>query len=434
MTIDRRDHWRPHSLRSSGARGYSKGGDQFPATAPKFLERGQGAYVWDDLGNRFLDWTMGLRTVTLGYGCAAVDDAAIEQTLEGSDVGHPSMIETELAQELVDLIPGGEIVKFAKDGSAVATAAIKLARAYTGRPYIAYCADHTLFFLDDRFIGRAAGSGGALPQVSAYSLPFAYNDLASLQTVFDARPGEIAAVIMEPSTDTSPQGGFLEKVASQCKREGALFILDERITGFRWHIRGAQAYFGVTPDLSTFGKGMANGYSVTALVGRRDVMELGGLTHDGSGGFLNSTTHGAEYAPLAAAGAAIALCRKEPVVDHLWRTGGHLIEGLNDAARGAGVAEHFKAYGFPCRPEYVCTEPGSQVPSLGLRTLFMQEMLRGGVLVSCISPSYAHGRREVEVTLAAARHAFQIYAYALEDGWGRYLKGDPIKPAIGVYN
>lgn len=433
MTVDRRGTWRTHRL-SPGAHIYSKGDGQFPATAPRYLERGQGAYVWDDLGNRFLDWTMGLRTVTLGHGCAAVDDAAIEQMRSGSTIRRPSMIEAELTQELVDLIPGGEMVKFAQNGSTVTTAAIELARACTGRPYIAYCVDHPHYSNDGRFVETTAGGNGALPQAGSYSLPFAYNDLASLQTLFGAKPGEIAAVIMEPSTDTPPQDGFLEKVASQCKHEGALFILDERITGFRWHIRGGQTYFGVTPDLSTFGKGMANGYSVAALVGRRDVMELGGHTHNGSGVFLDSMMRDAENAPLAAARAVIALCRKEPVVDHLWRTGRHLIDGLNDAARGAGVGEHFEAYGFPCRPEYVCTEPGFEGPSLGLRTLFMQEMLRGGVLVSCISPSYAHGQREVEVTLAVARHAFQIYAHALEDGWGKYLKGKPIKPAIGVYN
>lgn len=434
MTVDRRENWRPQSLISGDVHTYGEGGDQFPAWGPRYLERGQGAYVWDDLGNRFLDWTMGLRTVTLGYGCAAVDDAVNEQLRKGSKLERPAIIETELAQELVDLIPAGEVVRFARDGLAVNTTTIKLARAYTGRLFIAYCVEHPFYSYDGWFNGTTACGGSALFQASSYSLPFAYNDLASLQILFDAKPGEIAAIIMEPSTDTSPQDGFLEKVAAQCKHQGALFILDEVNTGFRWHIRGAQAYFGVTPDLSIFGKGMANGYSVTALVGRRDVMELGGLSHKGSGVVHDPTAHGVENAPLAAASAAIALCRKEPVVDHLWQTGRDLIEGLNDAARGAGVGEHFKAYGFPCRPEYVCTEPGSLGPSLGLRTLFMQEMLRGHVLVSSISPSYAHGQREVEVTLAAARHAFQIYAYALEDGWGRYLNGEPVKPPIGVYN
>lgn len=434
MTVDRRDNWRTHSLIPGGAHTYSKGDDQFPAVAPRYLERGEGAYVWDHLGNRFIDWTMGLRTMTLGYGFGAVDEAAIAQIRKGNNFGRPSMIETELAQEIVDLLPSAEMVKFAKNGSTATTAAVKLARAYTGRPYVAYCIDHPFFSYDDWFIGTTSCNSGALSGATDFSLPFAYNDLGSLETLFQSRPNEIAAVIMEPSTDTAPKDGFLEKVAAQCKSEGALFILDEMITGFRWHLRGAQAFFGVTPDLSIFGKGMANGYSVSALVGRRDILELGGLDHSRQKVFLISTTHGAENAPLAAAQATIKVFREEPVVDHIWDVGRQLIAGLNEAARDARLGESFNAFGYPCRPEYVCRDPETGEPSLPLRTLFMQEMVREGILLSYLSPSYAHGQRELDATLAAARRAFVTYERALEDGWRKYLDGNPIKPVFRAYN
>ncbi|TAN69062.1 MAG: glutamate-1-semialdehyde 2,1-aminomutase, partial [Magnetospirillum sp.] len=350
-----------HRLIPGGAHTYSKGDDQFPANAPRYLESGDGAVVWDDKGNRFVDWTMGLRTMTLGYNCRAVDDAAIAQIRKGNNFGRASFIETELAHDLVELIPSAEMVKFAKNGSSVTTAAVKLARAFTGRPHVAFCKDHPFFSYDDWFIGATACDGGIPPAHVAHSFGFAYNDLASLERVFAENPGQVAAVIMEACTTEAPREGFLQGVQALCRREGALFILDEMITGFRFAVPGAQAYFGLEPDLCTFGKGIANGYSVSVLAGRRDVMRLGGLHHDEKRVFLISTTHGAENCGLAAARACLNIFREQPVVKHLWAVGRRLMDGLAEAAREAGVAEQFQLVGYPCSPGYVTRDRDGMV-------------------------------------------------------------------------
>jgi glutamate-1-semialdehyde 2,1-aminomutase len=422
-----------HRFIPGGAHTYSKGDDQFPANAPCFLERGEGAWVWDDADNRFLDWTMGLRSMTLGYGYNPVDEAAIAQIRKGSNFGRPSRIEYELAEEIVDLIPCAEMVKYAKHGSVVTTAGIKLARAYTGRPYVTFCKDHPFFSYDDWFIGTTAANAGIPEAHYQYSLPFRYNDIASLQAQFTAHPGQIAAVILEACTTDEPIDDFLGKVRTLCTREGAVMILDEMITGFRWDPRGAQAYFGVTPDLATFGKGMANGYSVSALVGHRDIMELGGIHHDKPRVFLISTTHGAENHCLAAARAALEAYRTLPVIQHIWHTGRALMDGMNTAARDAGLADRFAVIGYPCRPEIVCRDAGGNI-SLPLRTLFMQEMIRRGILLSYIVPSFAHTDEQVALTVEATREALGIYARAVEDGWEAHLGGAPVKPVFRAYN
>jgi glutamate-1-semialdehyde 2,1-aminomutase len=422
-----------HDLIPGGAHTYSKGDDQFPANAPKHLERGEGAFVWSDTGDKFLDWTMGLRTMTLGYGSRAVIDAAIEQIEKGSNFGRPSAIEKEAAQDLIDLIPSAEMVKFAKNGSTVTSAAVKLARAYTGRSKVAICKDHPFFSYDDWFIGTTPSDGG-IPETERHlSLVFQYNNAASLERLFIENADEIACVIMEAVTFQEPENDFLQNVQTLCRKNGAVFIIDEMITGFRWHLNGAQAMYGLEPDLSTFGKGIANGFSVSALVGRREIMELGGLQHDKKRVFLISTTHGAENHGLAALQAALTIYQQEDVIGHLWRVGGELIKGLNQVALEAGIGGKFRAFGFPCSPYFNCLDQNGEV-SLPLRTLFLQEMVKNGVLMNYISPSFSHGPEEIEQTIEAAQKSLMIYGRALEDGVENFLEGPSIKPVFRPYN
>ncbi|NKB20014.1 MAG: glutamate-1-semialdehyde 2,1-aminomutase [Alphaproteobacteria bacterium] len=422
-----------HRLIPGGAHTYSKGDDQFPYVAPRYLEKGDGATVWDRHGQSFIDWTMGLRSVLLGHNFAPVSEAAIAQIGRGTNFGRPSYIETELAAELVELIPCAEMVKFSKDGSTTTTAAIKLARAFTSRRYVAYCSDNPFFSYDDWFIGTTACNAGVPQEHSDLSLPFSFNDIESLEAQFAAHPNDIAAVILEPCMSEAPKDDFLKKVRALCDREGACMILDEMITGFRWHLSGAQKMYDVTPDLATFGKGMANGFSVSALVGRREIMELGGINHDKLRVFLISTTHGAENHGLAAALASIQFFKANPVVDHIWNIGQQLIDGMNIAAKELGVANSFSAGGFPCRPEYKCLDKDG-VPSAGLRTLFLQELVREGVLLNYITPSWSHGDAELNATIEAVRKALVIYAQGLEDGWKNLLIGDPVKPVFRAFN
>jgi len=423
----------PHDLIPGGAHTYSKGDDQFPANAPRFLERGEGAHVWDDKGNRFLDWTMGLRTMTLGYGHRGVNDAAIAQIEKGSNFGRPSRIESETAEDLLAMLPRADMVKFAKNGSNVTTAAVKLARAHTGRELVAICSDHPFFSFDDWFIGATPVDAGIPKSIKELTLGFRYNDLSSVERLFSERGGEIAALIMEAATSDPPTNNFLHAVRELCRKHGTVFILDEMITGFRWHNGGAQAYFDIDPDLSTFGKGMGNGFAVVAVVGKREFMEQGGLRHATPRVFLLSATHGAENHALAAARMVMKTYREEPVIERIWRAGRDLITGLNEAARAAGVGRQFEAYGYPCSPYFACKD-ASGAPSAAFRTLFLQEMVRNGVLMNYIAPSYAHGDAEVEATVEAARQSFAVYARALDGDINALVEGPPVKPVFRPYN
>lgn len=422
-----------HRLIPGGSHTYSKGDDQFPANAPRYLERGDGAYVWDNQDNMFLDWTMGLRTMTLGYGHKGVIEAAIDQMWKGSNFGRPSYIETETAQDIVDLIPCADMVKFAKNGSSVTSAAVKLARAYTGRDKVAMCKDQPFFSYDDWFIGTTPCDNGIPMTERGLSLTFRYNDASTLEKLFSDNPGEIACVILEAAATAHPVEGFLQQIQALCNKNGAVFIIDEMISGFRWHLQGAQTYYGIQPDLTTFGKGIANGFSVSALAGKREIMQLGGLDHDAKRVFLISTTHGAENHGLAAARAAIKVYREEPVIEHLWKIGKALVDGLNEAARNAGISEYFKAGGVECSPTFSCSDKDGAV-SLPLRTLFLQEMVRRGVLINYMVPSYAHQISDVDRTIQAASESLVVYAQALDKGYEKLLEGDSIKPVFRPYN
>jgi glutamate-1-semialdehyde 2,1-aminomutase len=444
---------RLHRVIPGGAHTYSRGDDQYPANAPEILVSGKGAYVTTGDGRTLLDYGMGLRAVTLGYADERINRAAIRGMDLGVNLTRASLIELEAAERMVQLA-GTDMVKFAKNGSNVTTAAAKVARAYTGRTLICVPRQHPFFSFDDWFIGATALKRG-IPEVHhATTLVFDYGDLASLQQLFAEHPGEIAGVMLEPATTVGPcdaapgydrlrppsprvahwNGNFLKQVQDLCRREGALFILDEMITGFRWDLHGAQKLFDVQPDLSTFGKGMANGFAVAALVGRREVMEVGAINKPGQERtFLVSTTHGGEMASLAAFLETVAVYEEQPVVQHLWDFGAKLMTGLEAAAREAGVGNAFQLQGNAISMNYLTFDAQGQA-SLPLRTLFSQEMIRNGVLMPWIAPSFAHGDAELQRTLDAARKALAVYAQALEQGVERFLQGPAIKPVFRKFN
>jgi len=445
---------RLHRVIPGGAHTYSRGDDQYPANAPEILVSGKGAYVTTGDGRTLLDYGMGLRAVTLGYADERINRAALRGMEMGVNLTRASVIELEAAEKMVDLVAGADMVKFAKNGSNVTTAAAKVARACTGRRFVCVPRQHPFFSFDDWFIGATAIQRG-IPEVHhATTLLFDYGDLASLQRLFAEHPGQIAGVMLEPATTVGPcdaapgyerlrpptpevaqwPGNFLKQVQDLCRREGALFILDEMITGFRWDLHGAQRLFGVQPDLSTFGKGMANGFAVAALVGRREVMEVGAINKPGQERtFLISTTHGGEMASLAAFLETVAVYEEQEVVQHLWDFGAKLMTGLEAAAREAGVAQAFQMQGTAISMNYVTFDAQGQ-PSLPLRTLFSQEMIRHGVLMPWIAPSFAHRDGELQRTLEAARKALAVYAQALESGVERFLQGPAIKPVFRKFN
>lgn len=417
-----------------GAHTYSRGYDQYPANAPQILVRGKGAYVFDPEGRRYLDYGMALRAVNVGYAEDEIDAAAIEQLRNGNNLTRPSMIELEAAECLVALIDSVDMVKFTKNGSTSVSAAVKLARAYTGREWVARCIDHPFFSYDDWFIGSTPVTRGIPGDTLEKTKLFRYNDIASLESLISQYPNKFACVVLEPAATAEPKESFLHQVQALCRKHGIVFILDEMITGFRWHLKGAQHLYGVEPDLCTFGKAMANGFSVSCVAGRRAIMELGSIEFEGRERvFLLSTTHGAEMVGLGAFMATMSFMRKHEVVEHLWSYGSQLTAMMERLALAHGIGHSFKVGGASCSPFYL-TLDASGANSLPLRTLFAQEMIRNGVLMPWIALCYRHGRAELESTERALERSFAIYRRALDEGVDKFLVGPAIKPVFRTHN
>jgi glutamate-1-semialdehyde 2,1-aminomutase len=420
------------ALIPGGAHTYAKGDDQFPEQAPALLDRGLGCHVWDSDGNEYIEYGMGLRAVTLGHAFAPVLAAVADRLPLGTNFTRPARVELDCAEQFIALIRGADMVKFCKDGSTANDAALRLARAHTGRDLVAICADHPFFSTSDWFIGTTEMAAGIPESTRRQVLKFGYNDLQSLAALFDEHSGRIACVVMEPARTEEPRDGYLAEVKALVHARGALLVFDEMITGFRWHLRGAQHLYGVTPDLSTFGKAMANGFSVSALCGRREIMELGGSEHPRERVFVLSTTHGAETHSLAAAIATMQFYEKHPVVETLHARGARLRKGYAQAAAAHGLTGFVDLVGRDCNLLFT-TKDADGRPSQPFRTLFMQEMIRHGVIAPSFVVSYSHSENDVDLTIEAADKAFVVYARALEDGIDRYLEGRPVKPVFRKY-
>jgi len=423
-----------HDLVPGGSHTYSKGEDQFPARSPKIMERASGAHCWDVDGNRYIDWAMGNRVIVLGHGHPAVTEAVRRQLELGLNFTRPGLLEYELAEYLVDLLPVAEMVKFGKNGSDVTTAATKLARAYTGRKLIACCAEHPFFAIHDWFIGTTPMNAGVPEESSELTVKFHYNDIAGLRALFEQYPRQIAAVILEPVKNDPPVNGFLEQLRELTRREGAVLIFDEMISGIRFDLRGAHHRWGVYPDLACYGKAMSNGHSFSLLAGRRDLMELGGLRHDRRRVFLLSQTHSSETVGLAACRATLDECQRVDVTRHIWALGKGLVDGVRAIARAEGLADYLRIVGFDCNPQLVCTRADG-TPWPALHTSFHEEVISWGVLIPWISITAAHGEAELAQTLEAVRHGARKIGRALENGTVEAsFAGEAVKPVFRTYN
>jgi glutamate-1-semialdehyde 2,1-aminomutase len=423
---------RAHALIPGGCHTYARGDDQYPDQSPSFLLKGRGCHVWDVDGNEFIEYNMGLRSVALGYADERILNAAYTQMPEGNHFTRPSPIEVECAEEMLSVIDGAEMVKFGKNGSDVTSAAVRLSRAYTGRDFVAVCADHPFFSVDDWFIGSTPMSAGVPKAVQELTLKFNYNSIESIRALFQQYPGQIACLIMEPEKETAPANDFLQKAQELCRKNGTVFILDEMICGFRWHLGGGQRFHKIMPDLSTFGKALGNGFSVSALVGKREIMRLGGLDHDRERVFLLSLTHGAETYGLAVAKEVIQIYKREPVIEMMWRAGERLEKGVKKSIAEHHLQEYFKVLGKPCCLTYATLGDESQ-PSQSFRTLFLQETIKRGILAPSFVVSYRHTDSDIGQTVEAVHEALYVYRRALDEGLEKYLVGRPIKPAFRRY-
>ncbi len=424
---------RIHQLIPGGSHTYAKGDDQYPEFQAPYIARGKGANVWDVDGNEYIEYGMGLRAVSLGHAYEPVIEAAYRQMKLGSNYSRPAKIELDTAEAFLELVPGAEMVKFAKNGSDCTTAAIKLARAVTGRDMIAICGDHPFFSIDDWFMGATAINAGIPQSTIDLTLKFKFNDIESVQGLFEKYPGEIACIIMEPEKYEPLDMKFVEDLQVLCKKEGSLFILDEMITGFRWHSGGAQTLYNIQPDLSTFGKAMGNGFAIAALAGKREFMELGGLYHDKERVFLLSTTHGAENHALAAAMAVMKTYREQPVICQMKTEGERLRKGMKEAITRHQLNGYVGIHGHPSCLVF-STKDQDKKPSQPYRTLFMQECIKRGLLAPNLVISYAHKSAEVARTIAIINEVLVIYRRALEEGIHTYLEGRSVQPVYRKWN
>jgi glutamate-1-semialdehyde 2,1-aminomutase len=413
---------RLHEVVPGGAHTYAKGDDQYPADLAPVISHGAGAHVWDLDGNSYIEYGSGLRSVSLGHAHPAVTEAVRRELDRGSNFVRPSVVELAAAEKFLATVPTADMVKFAKNGSDVTTAAVRLARAATGRPLVAICGDQPFFSTDDWFIGTTPMDAG-IPAQSTVSFP--YGDLAATEALLAGH--DVACLILETG---EPPAGYLEGLRELTTRHGTLLVFDEMITGLRWSVAGAQGLYGVTPDLSTFGKAIGNGFAVSALAGRRDVMELGGLRDERERVFLLSTTHGAETHALAAMMAVFDTYVTEGITERLHELGDRLAAGVREAAAAAGVGDHVLVRGRSSNLVFA-TLDANLAPSQEYRTLFLRQLITGGVIGPSFVVSSALSDADLDRTVDVVAAACAVYRQALDAGDPTpWLGGRPVKPVF----
>jgi glutamate-1-semialdehyde 2,1-aminomutase/spore coat polysaccharide biosynthesis protein SpsF len=401
---------------------FSKGPDQFvQGLAPVFLERGQGCRVWDVDGNSYLDFCMALAPVILGYNYPAVN-AAVKKSLQlGTVFTLSHRLEVELSELLTEIIPCAQMVRFGKNGSDVTAAAVRISRAYTSREKIACCGYHGW---QDWYIGSTSRNKGVPRAVRELTLTFKYNDIGSLEKLFRQHKNQIAAVIMEPVGVVEPKAGFLSEVKALAHKNKALLIFDEVITGFRLSLGGAQKYFGVVPDLACFGKAMANGFPISAIVGRREIMQLFEEA-------FFSFTFGGDICAIAAALATIKEIKAKGVIPHLWEQGRKIRDGYNVLAKEYALDEFTQCVGLAPRTVINFKDKKGN-DDLALKSLFQQECIRRGLLFTAShNICLTHTNKDVDYALRVYRTVLEI----IKDALGKHkvramLTGKPVQPVF----
>ncbi len=375
-----------------GSQTYSKSVRQFPVGhAPLFVTHGEGGRLWDVDGNEYVDMISGLLPVVLGYADPDVDYAIREQLGHGITFSLPTLLETELARRMGDMVPCAEKIRFAKNGSDVTSAAIRIARAYTSRERVMVCGYHGW---QDWYIGSTSRFKGVPKAVQGLTHGVAYNDLAAVEQMLLKHPGEFAAMIMEPVNVMVPEDGYFKELKSLLHRHGTLLVFDEVITGFRLAKGGAQAYFNVTPDLACFGKAMGNGMPISALAGRADVM------HEMDQIFF-SGTFGGEALSLAASIAVLDKINRMPVIETLWRNGAAIRIGVEQLVRKHALDGVMVMKGLD---PWVILDflPQPTASREAMKTMFMTQMVAQGVLVvGSHNVNYAHNAADIAQVLQA---------------------------------
>lgn len=431
-----------HQIIPGGAHTYSKGDDQFPELSPAAIDYGKGSHIWDIDGNEYLDCGMGLSSVSLGHAYEPVLERVRKELERGVNFARPSVLEREMAEKFLSLVPKHQMIKFGKNGSLVTTAAVKLARAYTGRKLVAFPGDHPFYSYDDWFIGKTECNRGVPEEISNLSVTFKSCQIESLRALFDQYPGQIACVITEPEkfhcgiscTCGHQAADFLREAIDLTHQNGALFIIDEMVTGFKTDFPGSVKKYDLDPDMITWGKGIANGFSFCALTGKKEVMRLGGIQDLGAEKvFLISTTHGGETHAMAACMATIDEFKKHNVTAFNKSIGAAIISASQAVLKKTGLESYIEI--IPCDwvPIFNFRDTNGEVSSW-YKTLALQEMFKRGVhFQGAFVPCFSHTQDDVAYFAAALEGTCMVYARALEDGIKPYLKGDTVKPVFRKY-
>lgn len=407
-----------------GTQTFSKSRTQYPLGAsPYFIRKGLGSRVWDVDGNEYVDFVNGLASVTLGYNDPDVTAAVRSQLEEGVIFSLPHPIEIMVAEKIVEMVPCAEMVRFGKNGSDATAGAVRLARAFTGRDHVAACGYHGW---QDWYIGSTARSLGVPKAVRELTHSFTYNDKESLEGIFRQWPGQVAAVILEPMNVAEPMDGFLEYVREKTRKEGAVLIFDETITGFRYSNGGAQEYFGVIPDLATFGKGLANGYPVSAVAGREDIMRL-------MEEVFFSFTFGGETLSLAAALATMNKLQRQPVTETMKTQGRKVLEGTQALIDRHGAGHIISLSGHPTW-SFLLFKDAGPYSQWEIKTLFLQEMFARGILIlSTHNMSFSHSDTDIGRLLSVYGEVFPILKDAVDgSALERRLRCKPLEPLFKI--
>ena len=385
--------------------------------APKYLQRGKGSHVWDVDGNEYIDYLMGIGPLSLGYSYDKVDEAIKKQLNDGITFSLMHPLEVEVAELIHEVVPNAESVRYSKTGADVTSAAIRVARAFTGRNKVLCCGYHGWH---DWYIGITDRNKGIPTLVQDLTFTFNYNDI---QSVIDSIDKDTAAVILEPFVFEAPKDNFLQKLKDVCSENGSLLIFDEMWSGFRIALGGAQEYFNVKADLAVFSKAVANGMPISILTGRKDVMKV--LEKD----VFFYTTFGGEALSLAAAKATITELREKNVPAYLAKQGKKLKDGYNQIASELGM-NYTKCIGFECR-SLITFDPSAGNP-LELKSLVQQEMIKRGILWGGFhNMSYSHSNEDIDYTLKTYKEVLPILKDAVDNNKVKEsLKGEPVEPVF----